>query len=750
MVLVIGFALLLAKPFETDAIQNESYFKVVHDVDAYDNRTGKLVSIGIIKEGTVLKLRSIEGNWVSFFVGEDYFYVHNSAIELQKEPDHASKFANDRKDKIYFRNDGNIKIYENPNKDKVVFELAPRGSFPIYRDNGDFYEVLVGSRVGFIDKSEVEPIFTLGTLYFTVDTDDVPYYDNRSGKLVEVGILKKGNVYKRFGDYGANWHAIEIGGKKRFIAKYRTTPAFSDGKNRDGSKNYVSTITTKGETVIYENISGRLVPIGKLGGSETINSNSPIGSDWYEVNVSGRVGHVYHTSVKPEFTSAHLYYSTNMDQVPIYDNSGGKLVEVGKLKSGTIFKRIRDFSANWHEIEIGGVKRYVAKFATIPAEVDNTANQLLGTLFTKITLQKDIDVVENRQGVLVPTLSLKKGEVLYSNSPLGSNWYRVVVSGREGFIHHTAVSVKGLPRDVVNPYQTYTYETMLADIRTLSNMYPGLISTQVIGKSVDGRDLIAVKLGKGNKEITVNGSHHAREHLTTNILMEMLDQYAYSYEMNSSFANYPVRKILDHVSIWFVPMVNPDGVTLVQKGHKSAKNPQNVLNINGGSTNFSAWKANIRGVDLNRQYDANWSNIKGNPGKPSPENYKGIAPFSEPETRAMRDFVLSHPFEVGVAYHSSGEIIYWNFKQTGSQLSRDLQLATQISKMTGYSLVPARKDPSGGGFTDWFIQTQKRPAFTPEISPYVGNKPVPISNFTDAWNRNKAVVIMLADYASKQ
>src|SRR5699024_9203394 len=130
--------------------------------------------------------------------------------------------------------------------------------------------------------------------------------------------------------------------------------------------------------------------------------------------------------------------------------------------------------------------------------------------------------------------------------------------------------------------------------------------------SVDGRNIYAIKLGKGKTEIFMNGSHHAREWLTTNLLMEMIDVYSQAYANNSKVAGYNARQILNNASIWFVPMVNPDGVTLVQKGALSAKRPAEVIRINDGSTNFNRWKANIRGVDLNRQYPADWAHIQRN------------------------------------------------------------------------------------------------------------------------------------------
>lgn len=296
----------------------------------------------------------------------------------------------------------------------------------------------------------------------------------------------------------------------------------------------------------------------------------------------------------------------------------------------------------------------------------------------------------------------------------------------------------------VNPKVIYTYDQMLEDLKELATWYPEYTQLKEIGRSVDGRRIYAFKLGTGKEEVFLNGSHHAREHMTTNVLMEMIDQYAYAYQQNSTIDGYNVRQILDKTSIWFVPMVNPDGVTLVQKGHKSAKNPSYVLKLNKNNTNFSAWKANIRGVDLNRQYPADWKNICCDPGRPGPQNYKGSKPLSEPEAQALYNFTLDHTFKSAAAYHSSGQIIYWHFHQSYSNMLRDKALAAKISKVTGYSLVPAQRNPSGGGYTDWFIQHEKRPSFTPEISPYVGNRPVPLKNYDAIWRQNRSIGLLLA------
>ncbi|GKU85049.1 M14 family metallocarboxypeptidase [Niallia sp. NCCP-28] len=308
-----------------------------------------------------------------------------------------------------------------------------------------------------------------------------------------------------------------------------------------------------------------------------------------------------------------------------------------------------------------------------------------------------------------------------------------------------AIPAKAAGKEIVNPKQTYSYNQMVEDIKKLQKAYPSLISYKVIGKSEYGRDIYAVSLGTGTATAFINGSHHAREWLTTNLNMHMLEQYAISYQKKTKMNDYDVRKILANTKIWFVPMVNPDGVTLQQQGLKAFPKSAHaeLIKINDGSKNFKRWKANAKGIDLNRQYDAGWKNISNNAKGPSYSHYKGKTPASAKEIKAILSFVNSINPEMSVAYHTSGKILYWNYKQT-SNYKRDLAYAKKIGKMTGYSLVYSGKNPSGGGFTDWFIQTKKRPGFTPEISNYYKDTNPPISEFAGAWKENKGVGLYVA------
>ncbi|WP_281269224.1 M14 family zinc carboxypeptidase [Paraliobacillus ryukyuensis] len=154
----------------------------------------------------------------------------------------------------------------------------------------------------------------------------------------------------------------------------------------------------------------------------------------------------------------------------------------------------------------------------------------------------------------------------------------------------------------------------------------------------------------------MNASYHAREWLTSNLVMYQIDQYSQAFINQSSIDGYNIQDLLSKVSIYYVPMVNPDGVTLNQLGAGGFSNKNELIKMNNGSSDFSAWKANARGLNLNRQYPSGWRTINNNVRSPSYAFYKGVRPFSKSETKALYDFTLSHDFKTYVAYHSSGEI----------------------------------------------------------------------------------------------
>ena len=214
-------------------------------------------------------------------------------------------------------------------------------------------------------------------------------------------------------------------------------------------------------------------------------------------------------------------------------------------------------------------------------------------------------------------------------------------------------------KSFVDPSKKYTYTQLGKDIKELQQQYPDIVKVKTIGKSEYGRNIYAVGLGKGSAKVFINGSHHAREWMTTSLNMELIDQYTAAYKGNKKIGGYSVKSLLNSSTLWFVPMVNPDGVTLQQQGLNAfpKSTHSSLIKMNNGSKNFKRWKANAKGIDLNRQYNAGWSAIKNSPKSPSYKNYKGKTPESAKEVKAIVSFVNEIKPEMAIAYHSSGEIL---------------------------------------------------------------------------------------------
>jgi g-D-glutamyl-meso-diaminopimelate peptidase len=178
-----------------------------------------------------------------------------------------------------------------------------------------------------------------------------------------------------------------------------------------------------------------------------------------------------------------------------------------------------------------------------------------------------------------------------------------------------------------------------------------------------------------------------------------------------------------------VPMVNPDGVSLVMNGPPENETWRNrVIELNRGSTDFSGWKANIRGVDLNDQFPALWELEKArNPTEPGPRDYGGEHPLSEPEAIAMADLTRRRDFARVLAFHTQGEVIYWGFENLEPPESE--VLVNEFARVSGYE--PVRSIESYAGYKDWFIQDWRRPGFTVELG--TGTNPLPLSQFDEIY-----------------
>ena len=292
---------------------------------------------------------------------------------------------------------------------------------------------------------------------------------------------------------------------------------------------------------------------------------------------------------------------------------------------------------------------------------------------------------------------------------------------------------------VVNPYQKYGYETMINDANRLQYMYPELIKTSSIGKSVENRDLLLIEFGRGKDKIFVCATHHAREYIATTYLMYAIDRYAYAYRNNSMWGKYNPKEILDNITFCIVPMVNPDGVNLVQNGIYSTQHANEILNMSlneGTKYGYLSWKANVNGVDVNWNYDKDWS-IEKNKKPRGSAGFNGDYPNSEPETGAVSRYVDNNSFEAYLSFHTQGEVLYW-----ADNPENPTCLYQAIRNDTGFTGYEEKADGIGGSFFDYVYRKFKKPSVTVELCPYIGNYPYPDKDFNTVWKPTKNILLV--------
>ncbi|MCL2217077.1 MAG: M14 family metallocarboxypeptidase [Defluviitaleaceae bacterium] len=249
-------------------------------------------------------------------------------------------------------------------------------------------------------------------------------------------------------------------------------------------------------------------------------------------------------------------------------------------------------------------------------------------------------------------------------------------------------------------------------ISNLIKTYP-FIDLTIFGTSRLGRPLYALTIGHGPREIMINATHHANEWITSLILMRFLEECAGSYESQAA--------LWDKITLHCIPLVNPDGVDLVE--------------------NEPGWKANACGVDLNSNYPAGWDLAKAfkfakGYTVPGPRDYVGLKPLSEPESCAMAAYTQINDFALTLSLHTQGEEIYWrymNFDPPGAE-----EMAKKFAEVSGYRLEDVPDESSHAGYRDWFIATFNRPGFTIECG--FGENPLPVSQLDDIYKKTSPIL----------
>ncbi|MFJ8295839.1 M14 family metallopeptidase [Streptomyces sp. NPDC094447] len=218
----------------------------------------------------------------------------------------------------------------------------------------------------------------------------------------------------------------------------------------------------------------------------------------------------------------------------------------------------------------------------------------------------------------------------------------------------------------------HNFAEMNAEIDQRIAAYPSIMRKQVIGKSYQGRDIVAIKISdnvgtdEAEPEVLFTHHQHAREHLTVEMALYLLREFGAGYGSDSRITN-----AVNGREIWIVPDLNPDG---------------GEYDIASGS--YRSWRKNRQpnsgssyiGTDMNRNWNYKWGCCGGSSGSKSSETYRGAAPESAPEVKVVADFVRSRvvggkqQITAAIDFHTYSELVLWPFGWTTANTAPGMTL----------------------------------------------------------------------------
>ncbi len=268
-----------------------------------------------------------------------------------------------------------------------------------------------------------------------------------------------------------------------------------------------------------------------------------------------------------------------------------------------------------------------------------------------------------------------------------------------------------------------TYQEMINHLDNMHNQYPGLITVKAplhpVLTTIEGRPVYYVKISDNptvneqEPQVLYTAIHHAREPVSMHQLIFFMWYLLENYASDSL-----IQQLVNNTELYFIPCLNPDGyiyneTTDPQGGGMWRKNRR--LNLDGSY-----------GVDLNRNYGFLWGfdDIGSSPFGPD-QTYRGTAPFSEPESQMIRDFVNAHNFRIALNAHTFGNLLIHPWGYLPNHHTPDsalyLHFGTLLTEQNGYTSGTANQTVGyvvNGSSDDWMYGEQatkpKIFAMTPE------------------------------------
>lgn len=301
---------------------------------------------------------------------------------------------------------------------------------------------------------------------------------------------------------------------------------------------------------------------------------------------------------------------------------------------------------------------------------------------------------------------------------------------------------------IVNTAVPITAQSCDEMILKIVETYP-FCRTELLTSTAFQRPIRTLVVGNGPRKVIYTAAHHANEWITSLVLLKFAEELAEAIQSGGELFGQKAERIRQAVTIYMVPMVDPDGVDLVtgaiEPGDIQYALAQRISQDYPSIPFPNGWKANLLGTDLNLNYPAGWlmaREIKFSQGyvRPAPRDYVGRAPLNQLETQALAAYTEVIDPALVLAYHSQGKEIYWQFMNYEIPGAEELgQLMAQVS---GYTLAETPYASSFAGYKDWFIQQFRRPGYTIEVG--TGENPLPLEQFDEIYQDNLGILVVAA------
>ena len=292
--------------------------------------------------------------------------------------------------------------------------------------------------------------------------------------------------------------------------------------------------------------------------------------------------------------------------------------------------------------------------------------------------------------------------------------------------------------NIVDYTTPYNSQRVQENIAVLAATYPDIISVSSIGTSTQGRDITMLTLGTGERKVLVVAGMHSKEDIAVTYTMRCIDEYAKALSDGSRYGKYNIKKLLSEFTIFFVPLLNPDGLDIAQGLEQPLYTDQPLT-----AKEIDTYKNTATGVNLNRNFPFEWGYKGLNTTTADARTYVGSAPASEPETQAIIDLCAKHDFEWLLDMHCKGHLAYYQDKVTG-ETAEAKKLARRLYDRCGFTLTDkSTLKEISGGLENWFRKEYGKPGLCVELVPNKYNTEV--NEHFDSktvWKKTKYVFLM--------